>query len=115
MVGFARTLLKRLEYKLRGDLASFVLMDGSTHYFNPGGGELFLHTTECIRADYAGRPRPAPTATLLALCKARDRESAVTKVATSRLFPYDRAVLIEHGELVAPRSVASPPRKDFPE
>ena len=99
-------LIRRLEHQLRGDLASFILEDGSTHYYNPKGAELFLHTAECIRADYAGVPRPARPATLLALTEARDRRAAAEKVATGKLFPYDLEVLIERGVL-EPRSVAA--------
>ena len=101
-----KTLLGRLEHKLRGNLESFVLEDGSTHYFNPKGGELYLHASACIRADHGGRPRPEPPATLVALCKARDRRSAAEKVATAGLFPYNREALIERGVL-EPRSVVA--------
>ena len=109
-----RNLLKRLEHKLRGDLESFVLMNGSTHYFNPGSGKLFLHAAACIRADHARVPRPEPPATLVALCRARDRAAAVEKVATTGMFPYDRVALVERGELV-PRSMVAPPGEDLPE
>jgi hypothetical protein len=99
-----KTLLKRLEHKLRGDLEHFQLEDGTTHYFNPGGGELFRHTTACLRAEYEGKPYPQAPATLQALTKARDRAAAADKVATSGMFPYDREALIARGELV-PRSM----------
>jgi|SRR5215212_1376613 hypothetical protein len=101
--------IKRLERGARGNHESFVLMDGSTYYFSPGSGELFLHTAECIRADYAGRRRPDPPPTLLALCKARDRRAAAEKVATSGMFPYDLEALVERGELVPRTMVASTP------
>ena len=114
MVGFTKALLKRLEHKLRGDLASFELADGGAFYFNPGSGELFLHAAACIRADRAGRKRPDPPALLLALCKARDRRAAADKVATGRMFPYDRAALINDGRLVA-RSMVASPREDLSE
>jgi len=101
-------LIKRLEYKLRGGLASFVLQDGSTYYFSAEHGEVFLHSAECIRADHAGRPRPEPPPTLVALCKARDRRAALEKVAREPggLFPYDTEALLERGELV-PRSIVA--------
>jgi hypothetical protein len=100
-----KALLGRLEHELRGDLASFVLEDGTTHYFNPKGGQLFLHVAECARADRARTPRPEPPATLRALTKARDRAAAADKVpGTNGLFPYSREALIADGELV-PRSM----------
>jgi hypothetical protein len=104
-----KTLLKRLEHKLRGDYESFVLEDGTTHYFNPKGGELYLHAASCIRAAYEGKPYSEPPATLLALCRARDRFSAVEKVATGGMFPYDREALVERGELVPRFMVAKAP------
>jgi hypothetical protein len=109
-----KPLLKRLEHKLRGELESFELQDGSTHYFSPGRGELYLHTAACLRAAYKGKPYPEPPATLLALCRARDRLSAVEKVATGGMFPYDREALVERGELV-PRFMVAPPREDLDE
>jgi len=101
-----RGLIKRLERGARGDMESFILEDGSRYYFNAKGGELYLHATACLRADYVGLRRPEPPPTLLALCKARDRAAAADKVATSRMFPYDREALVERGELVARSMVA---------
>jgi hypothetical protein len=110
-----KTLLKRLEHKLHGDLASFVLEDGTTHYFNPKSGQLFLHAAACARADHARTPRPEPPATLQALTKARDRRAAADKVATSGLFPYDREALVERGELVPRSMVAKAPEAKLSE
>ena len=101
-----KLLLRRLEHKLRGNLESFVLEDGSTFYFSPGSGELYLHTAACLRADYAGRPRPEPPATFQALTRARDRRAAADKVATTGLFPYDRQAIVERGVLEARSMVA---------
>jgi hypothetical protein len=103
-----RGKLGRLEYKLRGNMESFILEDGSRYYFDPKSGELFLHLCGCIRAGYEGKPYPEPPATLLALCKARDRRAslAAAKVATDGMFPYDLEVLVERGELV-PRSLVA--------
>jgi len=103
MASFTKSLLKRLEYKLRGDLASFALTDGTTHYYNPSSGELFLHAADCMRAEYEGKPYPEPPETIKALTKARDRRAAVEKVVTGGLFPYELGALVERGELV-PRS-----------
>jgi hypothetical protein len=110
-----RSFIKRLEHKTRGDLESFILEDGGTHYFNPGGGELFRHTAACLRAAYEGKPYPEPPATLLALCRARDRFSAVEKVATGGMFPYDRESLVERGELVPRFMVAKAPEAKLSE
>jgi hypothetical protein len=101
-----RGLIKRLERSARGNIESFVLEDGSIHYFSPSGGELYRHACACVRAGYEGKPYPEAPATLQALCKARDRAAAVEKVATSRMFPYEREALVERGELV-PRSLVA--------
>ena len=92
--------IKRLERGARGNMESFVLEDGSTYYFNPKGGELYLHAAACIRAGHEGKPYPEPPAALLALCVARDRAAAAEKVATRGMFPYDREALVERGKLV---------------
>jgi len=94
-----KNFIKRLERGARDNLESFVLQDGSTHYFNPASGELFLHACACIRAGSGGEPFPAPPRAIKALCKARDRAAAVEKVA-SGLFPYELEPLRERGELV---------------
>jgi|SRR5215208_2074563 len=109
-----RNFIKRLERGARGNMESFVLEDGSTYYFNPKGGELFLHTSACLRADHAGRKRPDPPPTLIALTKARDRRAAVEQVASSGLFPYSKEAIVERGELVH-RSMVAPPREDISE
>lgn len=109
-----RNFIKRLERGARGNSESFILEDGSRHYFDPGSGELFLHTSACLRADHAGRERPEPPTTLLALCKARDRRAAVEQVASSGLFPYSKEAIVELGELVD-RSMVAPPREDLSE
>ena len=105
--------LKRLA-RGPGGLASFVLTDGNRYYFDPKSGELFLHAAACLRADFAGRGRPAPPATLLALCKARDRAAAIEKIATRGLFPYEVEAIVERGVLVE-RSMVARSREDFSE
>jgi len=94
-----RRWIKGLERKNSGNLDSFVLEDGTTHYFDPSSAEVFLHTCDCIRAGSDGEPFPEPPRTLEALCKARDRGAAVEKVAGG-LFPYELEPLRERGELV---------------
>ncbi len=97
-----RGWLKRLEQAARSNLASFVLEDGSRHYFDPTSGEIFLHGCACVRAGSAGEPFPEPPATIKALLKARNRAAAVEQAAggTSSIFPYEREALVERGELV---------------
>jgi hypothetical protein len=53
-----RDKLRRLERGARGNLSSFVLEDGTRHYFNPESGECFLHGCECLRAGSDGESFP---------------------------------------------------------
>ena len=108
--------IKRLELAARGDVQSFILEDGSKHYYSPASPERILHTCDCMRASYSGEPYPEPPATLLALCKARDRAAAFEQVAGGNfgLFPYEVEALIERGELV-PREMIAPGQEDFSE
>jgi len=108
--------IKRLEHAARGNLDSFILEDGSRHYFDPSSGERFLHTCRCLRAGYSGEPYPEPPATIKALCKARDRAAAFEQVCggTFGWFPYEREALVEREELV-PRSMVAPSREDLSE
>ena len=110
--------IKRLELAARGDLASFVLEDGSKHYYSPSSHERILHTFDCMRASYAGEEYPEPPAVIKALTKARDRAAAFEQVCGSSAnvgtFPYEREALIERGELV-PRPMAPSSREDFSE
>ena len=97
--------LRRLERNASEDLASFILEDGSRHYYDPASGELFLHAMACVRAQHHGEPFPEPPETIEALTRARDRGAALEHVAGDT-FPYDRQPLIERGELV-PRSMVA--------
>jgi len=103
-----RGWIKRLERDARGDLESFVLEDGSRHYYDPTSGERFLHSMDCLRAQSDGEPFPDPPETIKALPRARDRAAALNQVAggTFDIFPYDKQVLVERGELV-PRSLVA--------
>jgi hypothetical protein len=93
--------LRRLEQAARGELASFVLSDGSKHFYNPKSGEMFLHGCACIRAGTDGEPFPEPPETIKALTKARDRAAALEQAAgASCVFPYEREALVGRGELV---------------
>ena len=95
-----RGRLKSLEEDMRGHLESFVLEDGSRHYYNPTSGELFLFSVECVRIQGTGKPWPETPETIKALVKARDRAAAFEQVPTGGLFPFDEDALIERGELV---------------
>ena len=103
-----RDRLRRLEREARGDLASFALVDGSRHYYNPESGERYLHSLECLRAQGSGEPFPEPPETLKALTRARNRATALEQVAggTFDVFPYDKGAIVERGELV-PRSLVT--------
>jgi hypothetical protein len=96
-----RGKLRRLERGARGNLASFVLEDGTRHYFNPESGECFLHACACIRAGYEGEPFPEPPETIRALRRARNKAALDTACGSGLgLFPYEREALLERGELV---------------
>jgi hypothetical protein len=94
-----RGWVRRLEHAARGNLESFILEDGTRHYYDPESGEVFLHGCECIRAGYEGEPFSEPLETIRALTRARDRGAALEQVAGGT-FPYDRQALIERAELV---------------
>jgi hypothetical protein len=97
-----RGWVRRLERGARGNLASFVLEDGTRHYFNPESAECFLHACDCVRAGYEGEPLPEPPETIKALTRARNKAAALeaTCGGSFGLFPYERAALVERGELV---------------
>jgi hypothetical protein len=102
-----RGWIKRLERDARGDLASFVLEDGSRYYYNPESGECFLHACDCLRAQGDCEPFPEPPETIKALTRARNRAAALEAVCGGfGLFPYEREALLDRGELV-PRSLVA--------
>jgi hypothetical protein len=86
-VGLLRGWVKRLERGARGDLASFILEDGSRYYFDPISGECFLHAMECLRTQGEGKPFPEPPETLKAIARARDRRCAL-----NQLYPNGAAL-----------------------
>jgi hypothetical protein len=98
--------LRRLECSAADSLQSFLLKDGTRHYYDPMSGKLFLHSVACLRAQGDGETSfPEPPETIKALTRARDRASAVEQAAGG-LFPYDKDALVEHGEIV-PRSMVA--------
>jgi hypothetical protein len=104
-----RGRLKRLERGSREDLASFVLEDGSRHYYDPQSGECFLHSMDCLRAQGDGVPFPEPPETVKAIARAKDRRAALDQLYSGGsfgLFPYEPEALVERGELV-PRSLVA--------
>jgi hypothetical protein len=106
-MGLSRRWLNRIERDARDNLGSFVLEDGTRHYYDPMGAELFLHMCDCLRAQGEGEPFPEPPETVKAIARARNREAAFEQVrggASWDLFPYEVDALKEHREIV-PRSL----------
>jgi hypothetical protein len=104
-----RSRVKRLERAARGDLASFVLEDGSRYYYDPQSGECFLHSMDCLRAQGDCEPFPEPPETVKAIVRARDRRAALDQLAPNGsfgVFPYEVEALVGRGELV-PRSLVA--------
>jgi hypothetical protein len=102
-MGISRRWVKRLERDARGNLDSFQLEDGSRFYFDPASFEVFLHTTECLKAQSEGKtifPEPPPV--VKAIARARNRTAALNKVFEGgfMVMPYDTEALIERGEFV---------------
>ena len=97
-----RGRVRRLEHAARGNLESFVLEDGTRHYFNTESAECFLHACDCVRAGSEGEPFPEPPETIKALTRARNRAAALEATCGGgfALFPYEREALLESGELV---------------
>ncbi len=103
-----RDKLRRLEKTMRGKLASFELADGSRYFYEPEAawGELFLHGSDCLEADYRSEQRPEPPEILTAVARAKDRRSAVERLYAPDSHPftaYDLEALVERGEFL-PRS-----------
>jgi hypothetical protein len=100
-----RNWLKKLERDSKSDLDSFELMDGSRHYFAPGG-EIYMYCWHCLEA---GHPDdwPAPPETLRMVLEAKDPAAALESIwspAVADIFPYSKQILIEERRL-EPRSI----------
>jgi hypothetical protein len=96
-----RAKLRRLEAAARGNLASFELEDGSRFYWNPQSAELFLHFCEYLRT-HDQPEHPEPPEVVKALTQAKDRARALEEVGGWGwdIFPYDKRLLVERGEIV---------------
>jgi hypothetical protein len=104
-----RGTLKRLEREARKVLDSFVLEDGSRHYYDPQSGDCFRHSMACLDAQGDCEPFPEPPETLKAIARARDRRAALERLypnGSFGIFPYEPEALIERGEFV-PRSLVA--------
>ncbi len=103
-----RDKLRRLEKLARGTMDSFVLRDGTRHFFDrqEAFGQAFQFFSDSMRAAHSGGPRPDPPPILEAVAGARDREDALERALGGfvGLLPIDRDALLSRGELV-PRSL----------
>ena len=87
--------------------SSFLLEDGSRFHYDPDNvwKIVFPHGFECMRADYDNKPRPPAPPLFKALCRARDRDAALTAMYPNwRTRPpmcaYDLHALVGEGVLV---------------
>ncbi len=103
-----RDKLRRLEKLARGTMDSFVLRDGTRHFFDRQEAfcQAFSFFSDSMRAAHSGEPRPDPPPILEAVAGARDREDALERALGGfvGLLPIDRDALLSRGELV-PRSL----------
>ncbi len=103
-----RDKLRRLEKLARGTMDSFVLRDGTRHFFDrqEAFSQAFLFFSDSMRAAHSGEPRPDPPPILRAISNARDREDALERALGGfvGLLPIDKDALLSRGVLV-PRSL----------
>ena len=85
-----------------------VLKEGSRHRYNRDavGIQLFIHASECMRADYDGRLRPDVPEVLQMMTRARNRRAAVAQLypewsTKPPLCAVDLVALVDDGELAA--------------
>lgn len=98
-----KTRLDKLRRDIRGNLGSFLLADGTRHYFNPEASHavLFRYFTDSMRADHRREPRPEPPELLKAVANARDREAALSQVmGKNKLLPVSREDLVRRGQFI---------------
>jgi len=93
---------------MEGHADSIELADGSRYFFAPGEvwQEVFRHGSDCLRADYAGEPRPSPPEILKAVAQSKNRRAAVEKLyapGSQPFLAYDQEALVKRGEFI-PRS-----------
>jgi hypothetical protein len=70
--------LRRLQRVARGNLESFVLVDGSHYYYDPASPELFLHALDLHLG--RGEKWPEPPEGYRKMCEARDPAAALEKL-----------------------------------
>jgi hypothetical protein len=100
-----RDKLRRLEKLARGTMDSFVLRDGTRHFFDrqEAFGQAFQFFSDSMRADHSGEPRPDPPPILEAISNARDREDALERALGGfvGLLPIDPEALLARGALIS--------------
>jgi hypothetical protein len=101
---------RRLRAKIVGAPASFPLVGGGHHRWDPEthGVEKFKDAMDTLEADYARRPRGEPHPLYPALCKAVNRFDAVIQHFPTYgtgdrvgMCPYNLDVIVEEGRLEA--------------
>ena len=83
------------------------LADGGRYTYNPSEiwRQTFVHASACMRADYAGEPRPPAPPLIKALARAKDREKAVGTIwpnwrtRAPAMCAYSLHALVELGVL----------------
>ncbi len=108
-MGRLRSWVRKLEREGRGGLVRIPQADGTTFAIDRMKAHIqcFGYLYESMHADYDAEPRPEPPSVLLAVASARDRSSALAKVAEKPdSLPVDRQALIEFGEFVPVSLVA---------
>ena len=101
-----RGRLRRLQRVARGNLESFVLMDGSHYYYDLASPELFLHALDLHLG--RGEKWPEPPEVYRKMCEARDPAAVLGKLrpdAPRGAFVnpadlYDPDVLVRERRLV---------------
>jgi hypothetical protein len=92
---------KRLERDASYALKSFELLDGTKHYFVPGG-EVYMHCWHCLQAGTPDR-WPEPPEIIHKVLEAQDLGAALQSIwsqGIANIFPYDKDALIRERRLV---------------
>ena len=92
--------LAQLDRRAQGSFASFVLLDGTTFYYNAASLTLIQHWIACATA---GHPDnwPEPPEAVRAVAKAKDPEAALESICGGgpEWIPYDREALVTEREI----------------